>query len=112
MSQPHRGRFQAQGKSLEESTKWAQGEPLPAPRGHELLTELEEKLSESDRRRREAPFRQAHDFVRRAAESGGVEATDRPIKKSFFVRPIDGSNDRVDVEVLAGRAFVPQEDAA
>src|SRR4051812_27493030 len=89
----HRGRFQAQSDYLEESERWAQGEPLTKKDGHRLLTALENRLDDKERRIREDCFRRAHRFIDNIGP-GGIG----PTSKSFPVRGRhDGS--RVDIEV-------------
>ena len=98
----HRGRVQAQGGRTEESEKWEQNKP---PGKSEMLGKcdsLESKLTPSQARDRTEPFRRLRDFIRRAAECGGVYA---PFNKSFLKR---GSRDiRVDLEVIKGMACIP-----
>jgi hypothetical protein len=85
---------------LEESEPWNEEEPLPAPRGHDLLSKLEAKIPRGEAALRQESFAKAHRFIDSGASSGGVG----PCKKSFVVR---GSRDqRVDIEVLSGLAFV------
>jgi len=96
----HRGRFQAQSDYLEESEGWAQKDPLIASDGHRLLTALENRLADKERRIREDCFKKAHRFIDNAGP-GGVG----PTTKSFPVRGThDGS--RVDIDVKKGLAFV------
>jgi len=96
----HRGRFHAQSDYLEESENWAQQEPLTARDGHRLLTALENRLDDKERRIREDCFRRAHRFIDNAGP-GGVG----PTTKGFPVRGRhDGS--RVDIDVKKGLAFV------
>ena len=96
----HRGRFQAQSDYLEESEAWALREPLSAKNGHLLLTTLENRLSDEERRIRDDCFKKAHRFIDNAGP-GGVG----PTTKGFPVRGRhDGS--RVDIDVKKGIAFV------
>lgn len=103
---PHRGRVQAQGGKhggIEESEPWARYEPLPATDGHDLLITLHDKLSGTEQQLREHAFAQAHTYVDNAAAVGGVNG---PKKKSFPNRALRSTDPRVDVEVIAGLAFV------
>lgn len=102
---PHRGRFQAQG-DLEKSRSWSRDSPLPASQAHALLKALYEDLSPAERRDREAAFADAHEYIDRGAKAGGVTA---PTKKTFVPRNARRGQLRVDIEVLAGLAFVPEE---
>ena len=48
----HRGRFQAQGKKLDESEPWSQNEPLIIEDGLKKLRSLKNKLKPRDLRLR------------------------------------------------------------
>jgi hypothetical protein len=97
----HRGRIQAQGGGLEESESWAQTTPLSVTKALELLKKLMSKLRKEDLERRRKPFQKAAAFIEEAGKNGGVSA---PVKQTFKVK---GSKDeRVDIEVLGGKAFV------
>lgn len=99
----HRGRFQAQGRGVEESESWAQEKPLSVSKGLGLLGKLIGKLKPKDYERRKKPFKKAQAFVVEAGENGGVFAH---LGRSFRVK---GSKDeRVDIEVLGGKAFVKE----
>ncbi len=101
----HRGRFQAQGGGLEESENWAQEEPLSLKSALSLLLKLKNKLSPTERTEREKSFIKADKFIKTAATNGGVFAR---ISRTFLVK---GSRDkRVDIEVLSGKAFTPEND--
>ena len=106
---PHRGRFQAQGDHLEKSRSWSRDSPLPASQAHALLKALYEDLSPAERRDREATFADAHEYIDRAAKAGGVSADPLTIKKTYTPRNARRRQLRVDIEVLAGLAFVPEE---
>jgi len=101
-SMPHRGRFQAQGYGTEMSKNWSQATASLASQAHCLLNALCEDLSPVERRDREAAFAKAHEYIDRGAKVGGVT----PTKKTFPPNARRGQP-RVDIEVLAGRAFVP-----
>ena len=96
----HRGRFQAQGRGLEESEPWDEEEPLRALQAHHLLDGLRLRIPPREAAHRQEPFWKAHRFIDSAATSGGVGFC----KKSYVAR---GSRDRrVDIEVQSGLAFV------
>lgn len=99
----HRGRWQAQGAGLEVSASWSRQSALTGTEGSGLLTQLETALSPGDRRDRSASFDRARLFILRAVRAGGVEA--------HYIRsfPVPGDRDgrRIDIEIQAGRAFVP-----
>src|SRR5687767_1230497 len=98
----HRGRIQAQGGGTEKSESWAQGE---APTEDEMLAmcdRLEARLTSKEKKARREPLKQLRRYLRAAAQAGGVSA---PVSKSFLQR---GSKDvRIDLEVIAGTACVP-----
>jgi hypothetical protein len=100
----HRGRFQAQG-DIEKSRGWSRDSPLPASQAHNLLNTLYEELGLAERRDRETAFVKAHEYIDRGAKAGGVTA---PTKKTFPPNARRGQP-RVDIEVLAGLAFVSEE---
>lgn len=104
-SKIHRGRFQAQGNGLEESESWAQDKPLSISSALSLLRRLIAKLNPNDYTRRKKEFKKAEEFVENASENGGIFAV---MKKTFKVK---GSKDeRVDIEVLGGKAFVKNDE--
>ncbi len=101
----HRGRWQAQGGGLNiPGEGWAQGHPLTLTEGLRLLDKLENKLSPKDRRARASGFLQARAFATRAASVGGVTVTRGRISETFP----RGHTIRVDLEVIAGTAFILQ----
>jgi hypothetical protein len=101
----HRGRFQAQGNGLEESEPWAKEEPIKVSEALALLEKLKDKIPKKEYERRKREFKKAEGFVEKAGENGGVFAK---LSKTFKVK---GSKDeRVDIEVLSGHAFVKDDD--
>jgi hypothetical protein len=48
-------------------------------------------------------FREAHKYIDKSAKCGGIDAI---IKKSFPQPSLQGGK-RVDIEVLMGKAFIP-----
>lgn len=102
----HRGRHQAQGNDINggnESKNWALVDPYPADTGHADLTGLEQGLGKAARERRVMCFRQAHRFIDRAKQAGGVGPTSGNFPAA---RPGEDTDIRVDIEVRAGIAFV------
>jgi hypothetical protein len=97
----HRGRFQAQGGGIEESEAWDEENPLPAAKGHNLVGALKWKISKEEYLMRKEAFQKVHDFIDRAAQSGGIGPT-----KQSWPQPPRQDHRRVDVEVQHGRAFV------
>jgi hypothetical protein len=102
----HRGRFQAQGQTLEESENWAQDLPLSAQKGHLLLNNLENKISKKEAEIRKNGFEKCREFINESAKNGGISIVDmgKPLIKSFP----KGYKERVDVEVHLGLAFVKE----
>ncbi|WP_298739893.1 DUF6531 domain-containing protein [uncultured Chitinophaga sp.] len=101
-SEACRGRVQAQGKSLEESVPWARDTPPTVSEGLAMLDELENKLSNAERKLRAQAFAKARKFVTDAGKAGGVDA---PVSRTFMVKGT--KHERVDIEVKTGKAFVP-----
>ena len=99
MAKPHRGRIQAQGGGTEESESWSQDEPLTKKAGLALLERLKRRLRPAERRARAKPFADARRFIENG--KGGVDA---PLGKTFSDRRRRAI--RVDIEVLAGTAFL------
>ncbi len=98
----NRGRFQAQGRKLEESESWAQTEPLYLDQSNALLMGLKEKIPPFERIKREKAFAACEEFMQRASQNGGIEIVGTPVRKSF----IRNETERVDLEVLKGKAFL------
>lgn len=95
----HRGRIQAQGGELEKSVKWAQDEPLTKSEGLALLSDLKNKLSKKEFQDRPDQFVEAERYIQNI--KGGADA----VKKKTF-RDRKTQNIRVDIEILAGTAFI------
>jgi hypothetical protein len=100
----HRGRVQAQGGGVEKSCPWAQKTPLTRDEGQQKVDTLEGGLTSKEKEGREEAFRQVRDYIDRVARAGGVDA---PVSKTFPNRSRERSNIRLDIEVITGRAFVP-----
>lgn len=101
----HRGRIQAQGGGVEKSCAWAQESPLTRAEGQQKIDTLEESLTLTEKEVRKEALQQAKDYIERAAKAGGVNA---PVSKTFPNRLKEGSDVRVDIEVITGQAFVPE----
>ncbi|MEB3338174.1 MAG: hypothetical protein VKJ46_11970 [Leptolyngbyaceae bacterium] len=65
---------------------------------------LEQSLTIPQSQARKEAFQQARNYIERAEKAGGVSA---PVSKTFPNLLKDGSNVRVDIEVITGQAFVP-----
>lgn len=100
----HRGRFQAQGNSLEESESWAQDIALLHSEGAILLSTLENKISKKERILRGLAFKQCKRCIDEASKNNGINVIDmgRPFIKSFPKNYME----RVDLEVRKGIAFI------
>jgi len=96
----HRGRFQAQGLSVEESEAWAVPIPPSTEEGEAMLLKLESKLEYRDAKLRKDAFDEAKNFIQKSYKAGGINAER---KKTFMVRST--RRERVDVEILNGAAF-------
>ena len=98
----HRGRIQAQGGGLEESVSWSQPTSPTMEDGLKMIEHLQSKLSHRELLIRKKEFEKAKMFIRQAAEKGGVDAQ---VRKSFRVK--NTRDKRIDLEVIEGRAFIP-----
>lgn len=97
----HRGRFQAQGNGTEKSVAWKKIIPITKDEGNNSLNALKNKLTPAELSIRIKCFNIANKFISRVP-SGGVMAT---IKHPCV--PFPPYRDvRVDIEVLAGIAFI------
>jgi len=104
MSFGHRGRFQAQGKNLEESEGWAQDNPLTIIDGRKKLNDLKNKIPPNELLAREVAFIDCRKFIDKSNQSGGINIGNigKVFRKSFPNNFIE----RVDLEVHKGIAFV------
>ena len=108
---PHRGRWQAQGKDIKKrggySTKWDSAIAPTKQEGLALLHDLSTLCEEQERKLREAACRKAKRFVENAPLEG-IPATGT--NKPFYVRPKSKKyrGARIDLELLAGMAFTGQ----
>ena len=98
MTKKHRGRIQAQGNGVEKSVTWSQDEPLSREQGKTLLQQLKGQLSEKEHAERAEQFEQAERYIEGA---NGIPAPERRTFQNRKTRDV-----RVDIEVLAGRAFI------
>ncbi|WP_312933470.1 RHS repeat-associated core domain-containing protein [Pseudomonas sp.] len=97
----HRGRIQAQGTKLEESVAWNQDDPLTVKDAKKKLEELKGKLNKKELAARQDAFMKADKYIDNCARCGGANAS---VSRTFMVR--DTKSERVDIEVITGRAFV------
>jgi hypothetical protein len=98
----HRGRVQAQGGGTEKSESWAQASPPTFSQIMRLIERLEAQLTPQEKKIREKGFAQLRKAVENAAKAGGFWARQ---SRSFPKPPV--GDIRVDLEVITGRAAVP-----
>lgn len=98
MTKKHRGRIQAQGNGVEKSVTWSQDEPLSREQGKTLLQQLKGQLSDKEHAERAEQFEQAERYI---AGANGIPAPERRTFQNRKTKDV-----RVDIEVLAGRAFI------
>jgi hypothetical protein len=100
--QIHRGRVQAQGGGTEKSEPWAQASPPTLSEIMRLIERLEAQLTPKEKKIREKGFAQLRRAVESAAKAGGFW----PQRSRSFPKPPTGDI-RVDLEIITGRAAVP-----
>ncbi|NJN74458.1 MAG: hypothetical protein HC799_17530 [Limnothrix sp. RL_2_0] len=111
---PHRGRIQAQGDDIDRHTQggysraWAKEASITRDEGICFLEELEQECQPRELARRTKAFLKAKNFIRRAAQGGGVGPESQP--PSFIDQKNDIKNARVDIEIRKGLAFIPPPD--
>ncbi|CAM3067355.1 hypothetical protein COSO111634_00590 [Corallococcus soli] len=96
----HRGRIQAQGGGLEKSVPWMQCLPPPAAQGVAWAGAVYAMLTKREKEERATAFAQLTRWVL-ARPPAGVSA----VVKMSFPKPALRGGIRMDVEVLAGKAF-------
>lgn len=104
----HRGRFQAQGDKLEESTTWAQDTALLLEDGQDLLNQLEKSICVREAQIRAKGFAKCRKTMDESAKNGGIKVTD--MGKAFIKSFPKGHKERLDLEVRLGTAFVYKKD--
>jgi len=100
----HRGRIQVQGENIEASEAWSQDEPLTKTEGFKMLLKIKRKIPFKESELREEAFRKAEIFIEQAAISNGVDA---PSNVSFRAKGY--LKERIDIEVIKGKAFLPDK---
>jgi hypothetical protein len=102
-----RGVIQVQGKDMrkQRSRAWAQAKPVTAADGQQLISELEAECTRDELKQRRSAFSKARRFIKLAAAQGGLTPEVQPISFRDAKRTICSA--RVDIEIRAGRAFVP-----
>ncbi len=97
-----RGRIQAQGGGVEKSVSWNRATPPTVSEGLKMVDDLEASLTKAERKARQKELDKARKFIRDAGKAGGIDA---PVSKTFLAK--DTKDVRVDIEVISGKAFVP-----
>lgn len=97
----HRGRFQAQGGGLERSVAWGQPTPPTVAQGLTMVSALYGSLSRTEQKDRATAYAQLIRWISKRPP-GGVYAE----FKDSFPKPALRGGIRMDVEVLAGKAFL------
>jgi hypothetical protein len=97
----HRGRIQAQGGGIEKSVSWSRQIPPTESEMMAMVAQLESKLTPAERRDRQVALQQLRQFIHNAAKGYGMSV----LSNSYPYRTFRGI--RVDLEVLKGRAAVP-----
>ena len=99
----NRGRIQAQGSNppLQVSRAWAQQDPPSKFTCVELLDQIWDQLTASQRRERQQAYEDARSFIQSAPQDG-YPATSR----HFYDPQRRDPNARIDIEIITGRAFV------
>ncbi|RLD57325.1 MAG: hypothetical protein DRJ05_09890 [Bacteroidetes bacterium] len=96
----HRGRIQAQGENLEASEAWSKDDMPTKNDGLEMLDKLKNKIPRMEVKIRDRAFCKATNFI----GQGPYEVVSSPIVRSFRVKGT--KKERVDIEILSGRAFI------
>ena len=99
--QQHRGRVQAQGGGLEKSLRWELPTPPTAIFGVGLATSLYSSLTRGQQEERAKAFAQLVRWIS-SRPPAGVYA----VVKESFPKPALRGGIRMDIEVLAGMAFM------
>lgn len=95
---PNRGRFQAQGQTLEKSESWAKEDPLYYCEAKILILNLKNQLTRRELKIRERGFKECEKFIEVANRNGGlIGFHSKCFPKNF--------KERVDLEVHLGIAF-------
>ncbi len=102
----NRGRFQAQGKGLEESRAWSTDDVPYKKNGQQYLDELKGKLTKVQKKERLQCFTRASAWVERAP-SDGYDAFTQVVTTFMPSPPL--RDVRVDVEIRKGKAFRDNE---
>jgi hypothetical protein len=97
----HGGKFDANWCNLHRKVEWSQKTPLTKTQALVLLDQLEGMLARSIQRDLAPAFEKARAFVRNRDPAGIVAPP--PYIRSWDIRGT--KSDRVDVEVIRGRAF-------
>lgn len=95
---PNRGRFQAQGQTLEKSESWSQENPIYYCEAKVLVVNLKSQLTKRELKTRERAFKECEAYIAKANQNGGLNGFhSKSFPKNF--------KERVDLEVHLGLAF-------
>lgn len=98
---PHRGRFQAQGDGTEKSVAWSLNDPCTKSHANKSITDLMSKLSPKELDVRQDCIARAINFVERSPANGMMAIIKKPFTPFPPLKDI-----RIDIEILAGIAFI------
>ena len=98
----HRGRIQAQGAGYEDSEAWHQPVPLTLADGLGKLNRLASRMPRRVLKARAIAIELARAWMVRMSNGGGVGRTSQT-----FQNPGSTKGERIDIEVITGKAFVP-----
>src|SRR6185369_6421891 len=101
------GQFQAQGGNTKLVLEWAQEMPLTARDARKKLQDLENLLTRRQRVQRRMAFQRARNWIAAMEARGGVEIVPPHHISKTWSDPQSSRSVRVDIEVWAGWAFVP-----
>ena len=97
----HRGRIQSQGGKIEDSENWNYKMPISEKTAKHKINILKSRHSKKEQRLRTDAFNQAYKFIDNSKTALGADAQ---VSKTFMVK--GSKNERVDIEVITGKAFV------
>ncbi|WP_340202089.1 hypothetical protein [Ascidiimonas sp. W6] len=103
-SQQNRGRIQIQGSKLEKSEAWSTKDSYTKKEALKDLAALWKSLSTREQRDREAAYKEAQTYIKRAPKEGYC-ITGAKLAKEFKDKNRKDSKARIDIEIKLGCAF-------
>ena len=97
----HRGRIQSQGGKIEDSESWNYNMPISEKTAKDKVNILKARHTRKEQKLRSNAFDKAYNFIDNAKSAFGVDAQ---VHQTFMVK--GSKNERVDIEVITGKAFV------